>query len=227
MAEGDTAQGDLLAGKDGGAAAAAAGDKATAGTQAGDATKAAAADPAKTDGAGTADTAQADPGKAAQDAKAAEPAPVDYAKTIAEVKLPDGVKLDPALAKAGADLFAEMKLPAEAAGKLVEFFAQQQKAGAEGNAKAFAAQIGAWKAEAEKSTTAEERGAAREALLKVFDKADVEVMEAFGLTNRLTVIKSLAKIAKAIKDDSFVPGNAAVNGQFDARSLYPNSQHTA
>lgn len=171
--------------------------------------------------------AEAKPADAKPAEAAAEPAPIDYAKTIADVKLPEGVKLDPALAEAGAKLFADMKLPADAAGKLVEFFAQQQKAGAEGNAKAFAAQVGAWKAEAEKSTTAEERGAAKEALLKVFDKADVEVMEAFGLTNRSSVIKSMSKIAKAIKDDSFVPGNAAVNGQFDARSLYPNSQHTA
>jgi hypothetical protein len=169
-----------------------------------------------------------EPGKepAAEPAKAepaAAPEPIDYAKAIGEVKLPEGVTLDPALAKAGGELFSELKLSAEQAGKLTSFFAQQQKAGAEGNAKAFATQVGAWKADAEKGSTAEERGQAKEAASAIFSKEELTVMEAFGLTNRLGFIKSMAKVGQAIKNDSFVPGNAGLNGSADARSFYPNS----
>jgi hypothetical protein len=183
--------------------------------------KAAAAEPAKAE---PAKEPAAEPAKEPAKAEpAAEPAPVDYAKTIADVKLPEGVTLDPALAKAGADLFAEMKLPADQAGKLVDFFAQQQKAGAEGNAKAFASQVQAWKAAAEKGTTAEERGQAKEAASAVFTKEELQVMETFGITNRLGFIKSMAKVATAIKEDRFVPGNASAPNGHDARTHYPNS----
>ena len=49
------------------------------------------------------------------------------------------------------------------------------------------------------------------------------MLELFGVTNRAGFIKALAKVGKAIKDDAFVPGNAAVNGDRDARAHFPNS----
>lgn len=179
-----------------------------------------------------AETTQATETKGAEETKAAETKaaevkadPVDYAKALAEVKLPEGTTLDPATTKLGTDLFAKHNISAEAAKDLVSLYAQQQKAGAEGNAKAFATQVDGWKAEAEKSTTAEERGTAKDAVLKVFPKELVSVLETFGLTNRADFIKSMGKLGKAIKDDTFVPGNAsAANGAArDARSHFPNS----
>jgi hypothetical protein len=154
------------------------------------------------------------------------PEPVDYAKALAEAKMPDGMTLDPAAAKIGTDLFAKHKISAEAAKDLVSLYAQQQKAGADGNAKAFADQVTGWKAAAEKSTTAEERGSAKEAALKVFGPEELKVFEAFGITNRAGFIKALAKIGKAIKDDTFVPGNAGAHqrGSRCSRSL-PKQQH--
>lgn len=150
-------------------------------------------------------------------------APVDYAKAIGEVQLPEGMTLDPALAKAGSELFAKHGISADAAKELVSMYAAQQKAGADGAAKAFSDQVGAWKTEAEKATTPEERGTAKEAALKVFGKDEVALLEHFGVTNRLGFIKALAKVGKAIKDDVFVPGNAGANGARDARSMFPNS----
>lgn len=153
--------------------------------------------------------------------KAAEP--IDYAKTIGDVPMPEGMTLDPALAKAGGDLFAKHNLSADAVKELVGMYAAQQKAGAEGAAKAFADQVATWRGDAEKSTTPEERGSAKEAALAVFGKDEMTVLEHFGLTNRAGFIKGLAKMSKALKNDAFVPGNAGVNGGRDARSLFPNS----
>lgn len=161
----------------------------------------------------------------AADAKPDAPVePVDYAKAMSEVKLPEGMTLDPALAKTGTDVFAKHKISAEAAKDLVTLYAAQQKAGADGNAKAFADQVTGWRVAAEKATTPEERGAAKEAALAVFGKEEMALLDTFGVTNRAGFIKALAKVSKAIKDDAFVPGNAGViNGANDARKQFPKS----
>lgn len=167
----------------------------------------------------TAKGKEAEPGKQ-QDAAA----PVDYGKVISEVQMPEGVTLDAAAAKLGGELFAKHNLPPEVVKDLVSLYAQQQKAGADGNAKAFADQVSGWKSAAEQSTTAEERGTAKDAALKVFGKDEVVLLEHFGVTNRAGFIKAMAKIGKAIGDDGFVPGNAGGgNGGRDARSHFPNS----
>ncbi len=154
--------------------------------------------------------------------------PVDYDKALSEVQMPEGMTMDPVVAKAGKELFGQLdsKPTANDAKKLANFLAQQQKAGADGNAKAFADQVGGWKASAEKATTPEERGVAKETGLKIFGKEEMALLDTFGITNRASFIKALAKLAKdgAIKDDTFVPGNAgASNGSDDARKLYPKS----
>jgi hypothetical protein len=216
-------QGDLLD-QNGGAAGAGAGDKASDASKAGDAGKAAAADQAPKDGEqGKADAAK-DQGKA--DAKAdapQEPAPVDYGAAIKAAKMPEGFTLDDARATQAAEFFKNNNVPADKVQDYIDFYASNLKANAEANGKAFAEQVNGWRAESEKSFTAEERGAAKEALLKVFSKEDAEVMEAFGLTNRSGIIKSLLKMSKAIKDDTFVPGNAGGSGVRDARTQFPNS----
>lgn len=165
----------------------------------------------------------ADAGAAAEAAET-KAEPVDYTKALAEVKMPEGMTLDPEATKLGTDLFAKHNLSAEAAKDLVSLYAQQQKAGADGNAKAFATQVEGWKATAEKATTPEERGAAKEAALKVFGTDEMKLFETFGITNRSGFIKAMAKVASAIKDDTFVPGNAGgLNGSDDARKMFPKS----
>lgn len=164
---------------------------------------------------------KADDGKTTETKTTAEP--VDYAKALAEVKLPEGMTLDPEATKAGTELFAKHKLSADAVKDLVGMYAAQQKAGADASAKAFSDQVTKWRGEAEKATTPEERGDAKTAALAVFGKDEVSLLEHFGVTNRAGFIKAMAKVSKAIKDDAFVPGNAAVNGGRDARSHFPNS----
>ncbi len=151
--------------------------------------------------------------------------PVDYARVISEAPMPEGFTLDPEAARAGGELFARHDIPPEAVKDLVALYARQQKAGADGNAKAFADQVGTWKATAEKTTTPEERGAAKNAALKIFGKDEVALLEHFGVTNRAGFIKALAKIGKtAIQDDTLVPGDAAAgSGARDARAHFPNS----
>jgi hypothetical protein len=158
-----------------------------------------------------------------QDTDQAEAGPVDYDKVISDALAPEGVTLDPGLTQAGSELLARHNIPPEAAKDLASFFARQQKAGAEGNARAFADQVGAWKAQSEKATTPEERGTAKHAALRIFGRDELAVLDLFGVTNRAGFIKALAKVGKAIRDDPFVPGNAVVSGDRDARSHFPNS----
>jgi len=173
------------------------------------------------DAAPPADAADAKPADAKPDAPAE---PVDYAKALSEVKLPEGMTLDPALTKTGTELFAKHKFSAEATKDLVTLYAAQQKAGADGNAKAFADQVTGWRAAAEKATTPEERGTAKETGLAVFGKEEMALLDTFGVTNRAGFIKALAKVGKAIKDDSFVRGDAgSLNGAKDARNMFPKS----
>lgn len=152
-----------------------------------------------------------------------EAGPVDYDRLISDAVAPEGVTLDPELTRAGSELLARHGIPAEAAKDLAGFFARQQKAGAEGNARAFAEQVGAWRAQSEKRTTAEERGIAKDAALRLFGREELAVLDLFGVTNRAGFIKALAKAGKAMRDDAYVPGNAAVNGTRDARAHFPNS----
>lgn len=158
-----------------------------------------------------------------QDDGPSEAGAVDYDKVISDALAPDGVTLDPALTRAGSELLARHNIAPEAAKDLASFFARQQKAGAEGNARAFADQVGAWRAQAERRTTPEERGVAKEAALRIFGRDEIAVLDLFGVTNRAGFIKALAKVGRAIRDDVFVPGNAAVNGGRDARAHFPNS----
>jgi hypothetical protein len=158
-----------------------------------------------------------------QDADQSDAGAVDYDKVIADALSPEGVTLDPVLTRAGSELLARHNIPPEAARDLASFFARQQKAGAEGNARAFTDQVGAWKAQAEKATSPQERGTAKEAALRIFGRDELAVLDLFGVTNRAGFIKALSKVGKAIKDDVFVPGNAVVSGDRDARSHFPNS----
>lgn len=176
-----------------------------------------------------ADASKAGPAEAAKQAdagNAADPAPVDYGKTIGEVKLPDGITLDPASAKAAGELFGKHKVSAELAKELTSFYANQVKAGQELSAKAFSDQVGRWKAAAESDADIggkEGMAEAKAAVAKFFDTDTAKVLEQFGLTNHPGFIKSARKIGQAIKDDTYVPGGAAVNGARDARSRFPNS----
>lgn len=162
----------------------------------------------------------------AAERQAAETTPVDYAKAIADTALPDGVTISEELAQPAAELFERHGVSPDAVKEFVSFYAQQQKASAEGNARAFAQQVQGWRASAERTTTPRERGVARNAALKVFGREEVALLEHFGVTSRAGFIKALAKIGTmAIEDDTYIPGNAGSGGGHrDARAHFPNSK---
>jgi hypothetical protein len=174
-----------------------------------------------------AESAAADAAQAqATEAQATDGVPVDYAKAIADAAAPEGFAVDEALAGPAAELFARHQVSPEAVKEFVSFYAQQQKAGAEGNARAFAEQVSGWRASAERATTPQERGVAKTAALRIFGRDEVALLEHFGVTNRAGFIKALARIGRmAIEDDTYIPGNAGSGGGHrDARVHFPNSK---
>jgi hypothetical protein len=253
MADGDGAQGDLLNGDKGGAAAGGAGSEGTgaaAGAAAGAGAAAAgtgAAAAAGGDDAGkaaaeaarvaaqtpeqkaaeakvAADKTAAD--KAAADAKAKGDAPADYTA----LKMPDGYKTDPADPVFGEalKLFGDNKIAPDVAQKLLDFTVTRDQAMAkavnDGNVTSWAKQADGWKAETAKKFSAEDLGIAKTAFEKVFDAETAKYLEGLRYTDHPGVVAAMVKIGKAIKDDTFVAGNAGANGAgSDARKFFPNT----
>ena len=154
---------------------------------------------------------------------AAEADAIDYAKALAAA-VPEGMKIDDAAAKPFIDAFAKHGLTADAVKELTALQAAANKAATDGQAKAFKDQVDTWKGEATKTLTPQELGNAKQAAGKMFDAKTVELMEHFGMMDHPGVLKGLSRAFAAIKDDSFVPGDAgSVNGARDARSQFPNS----
>ena len=92
------------------------------------------------------------------------------------------------------------------------------------NAAAFAKTRGEWKAEAAKTHSAEDLGVAKTALAAIYDAKTLAFLESWGLTDHPGFIAGAVKVGKAIKDDTFVAGNAGNgSGGRDPKSLYPNS----
>lgn len=161
-------------------------------------------------------------GEAKADDKAAD-APVDYAA----LKMPEGYKADDPVFAEAVKLFGDNKIAPETAQKLLDFTVERDKsivkAVNDANAENWTKQTDAWKAESEKKFSAEELGGARKVAEQVFDKDTLAYLEGMKFFNHPGLVGALVKISKAISDDTFVPGNAAVNGARDARSQYPNS----
>lgn len=228
MADGDNAQGDLLNDDAGKGADAGAGDKGAA--DAGkDAAKGAAAegDKGKQDGAGK-DAKGADD-KGVKDAKG-DDAPADFSG----LKLPEGYSNDPKDPVFGEalKLFGDHKIAPDVAQKLIDFTVNRDKAMAtalnEQNAKSWTKQVDGWKEASAKEFSEEDLGGAKTALPQLFDKETAAWLEGLGLTNHPGFIRGLVKVSKAIKDDTFAPGNAGhANGSADARRMYPNSNMNA
>lgn len=231
MADGDGVQGDLLDGGKGTDAAGAdgAGDKGAA--DAGkDAAKGAAAegDKGKHDGADKGKDAKGDVGEQG-DGKSAD-APADFSG----LKLPEGYSNDPKDPVFGEalKLFGDHKIAPDVAQKFIDFTVNRDKAMAtalnEQNAASWTKQVDGWKEASAKEFSEEDLGGAKTALPQLFDKETAAWLEGLGLTNHPGFIRGLVKVSKAIKDDTFAPGNAGhANGSADARRMYPNSNMNA
>jgi len=153
-------------------------------------------------------------------------APADYTA----LKLPEGYKADDPVFADAIKLFEGEKISPDQAQKLIDFTVERDKQIAKAVNDSAAAnwskQTGEWKATSEKEFTAEALGDAKTALAQVFDKDTVTYLESMGFTNHPGLIRGMVKVSQAIKDDTFVGGNAARgNGALDPKSLYPNTQH--
>lgn len=153
-------------------------------------------------------------------------APADYTA----LKLPEGYKTDDPVFADAIKLFEGEKISPQQAQKLIDFTVERDKAIAKAvndqSAANWTKQTGEWRANAEKEFTADQLGDAKTALAQVFDKETVAYLEGLGFTNHPGLIRGMVKVSKAIKDDTFVPGDAGRgNGALDPKSFYPNSQH--
>lgn len=173
---------------------------------------------------GAADGADKDKGK---DGGKAADAPADYST----LKLPDGYKTDDPLYANAVEMFGDLKISPEAAQRLIDFTVKRDqewvKVVNDQSAANWTKQTGDWRKASEKEFSAETLGDAKTALAQVFDKDTVTYLESMGFTNHPGLIRGMVKVSQAIKDDTWVSGNAGqVNGS-DARKLFPNSKMNA
>ena len=160
------------------------------------------------------------------EAEGAAQAPLDYWG----LTLPEGYRADDPVFADAMKLFGAEKIAPETAQRLIDFTIQRDKEIAravnEQSMASWTKQTGDWRANAEKEFPPEALGEARAALSRVFDRQTIDYLEGLGFTNHPGLIRGMVKVARSIKDDSFVSGNAGRGSSApDPRSLYPNSQH--
>lgn len=158
--------------------------------------------------------------------EAAAQTPVDYSG----LSLPDGYRADDPVFADAMKLFDAENIPPDTAQRLIDFTVSRDREIAravnEQSAASWTKQTGEWRANSEKEFSPEALGEARAALARVFDRQTIDYLEGLGFTNHPGLIRGMVKVARSIKDDSFVAGNAGRgSGAPDPRSLYPNSQH--
>lgn len=170
-------------------------------------------------------TLQAAPETASQ-AEAATQASADYSG----LTLPEGYRADDPVFAGAMKLFDAEKIAPETAQRLIDFTIERDKEIAravnEHSVAAWKKQTSEWRTSAEKEFSPEALGDARTALARIFDRQTVTYLEGLGFTNHPGLIRAMVKVARSIKDDSFVAGNAGRGSSApDPKSLYPNSQH--
>jgi hypothetical protein len=188
-----------------------------------------AAPPAVTETGPPPEGAIADPPAVAEPdggAEAAAATPLDYSG----LSLPEGYRADDPVFADAVKLFDAEKISPAQAQKLIDFTVSRDREIARAvndqSAANWTKQTGEWRATSEKEFTADQLGDAKTALAQVFDKETVTYLESMGFTNHPGLIRGMVKVSKAIKDDTFVAGNAGRgNGALDPKSFYPNSQH--
>lgn len=166
--------------------------------------------------------------KPAEGVKPAEVAPA----AEVELKLPEGFKADDALLGQFKATAKELGLKSEQAQKVFDLYAGAQKAQAEATQKALEAESKQWvdAVKADKDIG----GANLQASLVAANKAVHQfggpelhqLLDATGLGNHPLVVKTFARIGKAIAEDSSAGTRGANGGNSEEarhRALYPNS----
>lgn len=159
-------------------------------------------------------------------AEAATEAPADYSS----LRLPEGYRADDPVFGEAMKLFGNERIAPETAQRLIDFTIERDREIARAvndhAASSWTKQTTEWRATSEKEFSPEALGNARTALARVFDRQTIAYLEGLGFTNHPGLIRGMVKVANAIKDDSFVGGNAGRGtGAMDPKTLYPNSLH--
>jgi hypothetical protein len=154
----------------------------------------------------------------------------DGPASCSSLSLPEGYTADDPVFADAVKLFDAEKIAPETAQRLIDFTIERDKeiarAVSDHSAATWTKQTTEWRATSEKEFSPEALGEARAALSRVFDRPTIDYLEGLGFTNHPGLIRGMVKVARSIKDDSFVGGNAGRgNGALDPKSLYPNSQH--
>jgi hypothetical protein len=168
-----------------------------------------------------------DAAKAAADAAAAKPAADGKGETAIEYTfaLPEGMELDTKASEQFTEIAKDLKLPADGAQKLVDLYAKQMQAQQEVHAET----VKGW---AEAVKTDKELGgdnlpatnAAASKVMSTFaTPALKEYLNATGLGNHPELVRFVAKIGKALSEDTFVRGGNTTSATDPAKAMYPNS----
>lgn len=131
-----------------------------------------------------------------------------------EIKLPEGVQADPESIKAFAAVAKEHGLTSEVASKLAAWNVQRLEGESKAQREAWAKQGEAWRGELQKdpdfggANLAESETAVRRAWARFGDAATASELDAMGLGNHPGLVKLMARIGRAIKEDdaSIPPG---------------------
>lgn len=154
----------------------------------------------------TASTTQAaQTGTTTDDTTKATEAAIEY-----KFEAPEGVELDQGDLAKFTDIAKELKLPADAAKKLVDIAAQREVA----RATAFAKQVEAWGAEvkADPELGKPENLAAAKKVIDTFGDDNLrDLLNTSGMGNHPAVIRLMQKIGKAISEDTFTAGRGNGN----------------
>lgn len=168
-----------------------------------------------------AESGQANAQPTAAPAQTTPPAEVDY-----KFEMPEGIELD----KNGVEEFTaiakELKLPADAAKRLVDLEVKRVQAGQEQHLKLVESWAESVKADKEigGDKLNENLAVARKAI-DTFGTPELKgFLESTGLGNHPEIVKMAVKIGKAISEDSFIrgqPKGAATESDL-AKSLFPS-----
>jgi hypothetical protein len=160
------------------------------------------------------------------DKEAAEKAKAEAVPEKYEFKVPEGMTLDQSLVDKVSPIFKDMKLSQANAQKLVDFYAEDQKAKVE----AGQAELEKFRSEALKETEEaikSDRKGNMAYLTKarntLFSKDSIELIKAAGLDNCKSIIMDLIAFGKTISEDKLVDGKTQVANEDKppAQRIYP------
>jgi hypothetical protein len=155
------------------------------------------------DAAGTVDTSKTD--ETTSESKTEAPADVDY-----KFDVPEGVALDETRLGEFKTIAKELKLPQDAAQKVLALAVQHEQARAD----AFATQVQQWAdaVKADKELGSEESLAAAVKAVETFGTPELkDLLNSTGMGNHPEVVKLMAKIGKAISEDKLIAGRTGGN----------------